>query len=506
MDKLNVIGEKWQVAVPPANGKRDLEDEIKKYRKALENDPGSRLFVALADSLRRSGDVRGAIEVAAKGVERHPNYISGIVVLAQACHEDRRYEMALGFFQKVVKMNPENLLAHRNLAEIYDRLGDHGRAMEAYRAITILDPGDRKAREQLKILEATAPTGTDAQPPPPEPAEEEIVTGTEMEVEEPEPGEPGPAEEAREEDGRPGTVEPETEGEELRSEGMPAKSVTTEGQEKQGPEPEEAQEAIETEKTPDPGKESPRPEAAVKDADEDTDPALTPPPQVSPPSRKQPAEKDKYAAEEKKLDMFFDGADLSELGIAVEADGFVVRDAAGAVPEKALDREEDGRIPGQDRNAFEIKTSVMGRVFWKQGFLEKALEVMAEQIKERPDDLEIRAEFEAACEKAGKKPDEIMAAEKKEEEEESKKESPENESAGSQEEGNPGRARRAEGAGAEETDEERSDVLESGYLRKPPESGDGDGAQDKMGVPASKKIGVLKGYLGRIKTSKEKKT
>jgi tetratricopeptide (TPR) repeat protein len=56
-------------------------------------------------------------------------------------------------FEKVVQTIPENLFAHRKLAEIHRILGDRGKATEEYRTVLQLNPMDEWALQNLEDIE-----------------------------------------------------------------------------------------------------------------------------------------------------------------------------------------------------------------------------------------------------------------------------------------------------------------------------------------------------------------
>jgi tetratricopeptide (TPR) repeat protein len=415
------------VASPLTQNSPDLKAEVEKYRKALAQDPGSRMFAALADALRRSGDIKAAIAVAEDGVNKHPKYLSGIVVLAQAYFADQRFADALELFIKVVKLNPENLLAHRAMAEIYDRLGEHENAVRAYTAITILDHNDKKARERLQILEATMPrTGQSKEGPEPAPREEAPPAREAAPETEPESGE-GPAAPEAEKPKEEAVAEPASQpsfpvlpDELVRGDAGPASPGIAFDQEITSPGKPPIEAPLEKPMPPIPPadagaaaapagdedsmtEELPRPEAPA-DQPGPSPPAPEPESSMAAPEQRGPekeAEGKKALSEEEKLDLFFGGADLSELGIAERAAGFEVK--------KARDALASGKTPAPSvPQVFEIKRSAMARVFWNQGFREKALTVMAGELRERPEDKELRAEFEEACKELGKDSGEVM--------------------------------------------------------------------------------------------------
>ena len=460
------------MATTPAQTNQDPKPEIEKYRKALAADPDSRLFAALADSLRRSGDIKAAIAVAEQGVGKHPKYLSGIVVLAQAYFADQRYPDALELFKKVVKLNPENLTAHRAMAEIYDRIGDHEQALKAYRAITILDHTDKRAMERLQILEATmprkAPAGTPAEQAPAAGREQEPAAKPAMADQAPAPEEapaptpeenqaPAPEEAPAESIGQaapPGgqaqapapaaaepfpklpenlagpqaePPEPETGDQEITSPGTPPPEAAISAPPAPPPDDDQTLEIPPPSKPAAPpaapGEDSmtdelPRPEPPGREADSQgpAEPSVEAAPAAQEKELKAAAEKKKALSEEEKLDLFFSGENLSRLGIAVEAEGFEVKGARDALssPRDSAKTPAAGQDVKPGRSApsladVKITRSAMAKVFWNQGFRQKALAVLAGETCEKPDDPELRAEFEAACQAMNKDPDQIIA-------------------------------------------------------------------------------------------------
>ena len=417
---------------PNPQSKADLQAEIEKYRKALEENPGSRLFAALADSLRRSGEVNSAIAVAEAGLERHPRYVGGMVVLGQSYLADNQFQRALTLFQQVVSMNPENIVAQRALAEIYDHLGDHLNAMRTYGILTILDPADKRARTRLELLEATAPRSaaksgffvrTPApaapEPPPPEvPASAEPSAPVVPAAPEPPPPPAAPEPPPPEVPAAPPVVSepPSSMPPDERMIGL--EQFFDDDQAIEREEPDQASAPLELSSPAAP----PAPEAAAPsppeptaapsppepatpptpmpaDAADDTDTMVLPSPAPPPPkARKEPEPPPApRLSDEERLDLFFAGAELSALGIADRAEGFKARDAAEAL----AGEESDVEAPPAPESPLPLETPIrrskLGALFWTQGFREKALTVMGEECKSNPDDLELRREFESAA-------------------------------------------------------------------------------------------------------------
>jgi len=79
----------------------------------------STAFAAVAERLRRAGDLEGAVALCRDGLQRFPSYVSarvtlGTALLALGHHDDARAEL-----ERVVQLAPDNLLAIRGLAQLH---------------------------------------------------------------------------------------------------------------------------------------------------------------------------------------------------------------------------------------------------------------------------------------------------------------------------------------------------------------------------------------------------
>jgi tetratricopeptide (TPR) repeat protein len=126
---------------------------IDDLRRRLDREPQSRLFAQLAEELRKEGDLREAIQVARRGLEKHPNYPSARMTLGRALFDSREFGAARGEFESVVKGAPDNILASRLLGECLEALGDVPGAIERYKATLVFSPGDKQVLQRLEALE-----------------------------------------------------------------------------------------------------------------------------------------------------------------------------------------------------------------------------------------------------------------------------------------------------------------------------------------------------------------
>ncbi len=482
------------MAVRAEKGKAGLQEEIDKYKKALKEDPNSRLFAALADSLRRAGETRNAIRVAEDGLQKHPKYLSGLVVLAQACHEDEQLDKAVELFEKVVHMNPENIVAQRALADLYDRKGDHDSALRAYRALSILDPTDMRAKNRLDILEATSPRVEESTPSVTEQEpdkEKDDAEKTGVQSGEKTDGEIGPHEEDAETE-----KNMETDAGPQEADGEPM-TVEAPRPEDEGPDTEDDDNSEERRLFDD----------EKMDGGEDLE---------------NPAEPETSAAKrpglevEQKLDLFFQGAAAKNIrtGDQPEVEVGETQADAGDADELA-DGSEEGPEDGGD---VPIKTCKMARLFWEQGFYNKALEVMAEEIKANPRDKDLYFEFARACEQKNLDPEEIIYKTILEKGESAGEDGVENistppgtdssEDDGAADNGDDAAAAEGDvpaGAGGQAAGEDDFFVPSSRVRAEAPVEMKGDHApeDEKSDVPDAGKLSVLKSFVSRMKTGEE---
>ncbi|MFO8055692.1 MAG: tetratricopeptide repeat protein [bacterium] len=472
----------------PSNNKEE-DPKLERYRKALEENPDSRYFAPLADALRKQGQIQEAIKIAEQGVKRNSRYESGLVVLAKSYLENDQLEEALQQFQLVTRLNPENVNAQKAIAEIYDNLGYHRQATQAYSTVTVLDPRDQNARQRLDLLEATAPPEPEQETPStPEPAhdstpvhgraeepgEEKTEELTPVSREEKSPGLPEEEEKfipepvADKNEEKP----PETEEKAPRVEDV---VITEPGKGEtmplfKGP-PQEAERG--TEFAPHEEEEKPEPSADKEDESGSREP-VTPEsrPGEEEPKPEQPKQEEQedvrtessvdtdqpqHDMEEKKLDMFFNGAKPGNLSVAEDASPF-----------------EPLSSP---RFQVKIEKSNGGKMFWKQGHYQEALKIIAQDLWEAPYDQELREEFLKACHAMDRSPeavlDEVIVLEDRKRKE---------------------RQERPEEEEARETDSSPSEEEAPAGKEQPSEAD----------LESRQKVETLKAYLSRIRRDKEK--
>ena len=128
--------------------------EIEKLERRYAENPHGLTFAPLAEVHRKNGDVARALELLTAGLELHPNYIPASIVLGR-CHQDLGdLPSAEAAFAHVLRLDDENVIALKSLADINERLERFGEAENWLRRLVLVDRSNDEAREQLQRLEA----------------------------------------------------------------------------------------------------------------------------------------------------------------------------------------------------------------------------------------------------------------------------------------------------------------------------------------------------------------
>ncbi|UCF88475.1 MAG: tetratricopeptide repeat protein [bacterium] len=132
------------------------DDTIQRYEKMLAEDPRSRAFAPLAEAHRKAGRLDEAIEVARAGLEVHPGYSGGLVVLGRALYEKGELDNAAEILQKAVTETPESYLGQKFLGKVLQDKGENQGALKALEAANMLSPEDDEVTRLLEEVKSKA--------------------------------------------------------------------------------------------------------------------------------------------------------------------------------------------------------------------------------------------------------------------------------------------------------------------------------------------------------------
>jgi hypothetical protein len=133
--------------------------EIEKLERRYAENPQGLTFAPLAEVHRKSGEVARALELLKSGLELHPNYIPASIVLGR-CHWDLGdLPAAESAFAHVLRLDDENVIALKSLADINERLDRVAEAQRWLQRLVSVDRSNEEARQQLARLEGSRDRG-----------------------------------------------------------------------------------------------------------------------------------------------------------------------------------------------------------------------------------------------------------------------------------------------------------------------------------------------------------
>lgn len=127
---------------------------VEKYQTILKQDPKSKVFAPLAEAYRKMNWLDHAEKIGREGVKHNPNFPSGRVVLAKIMLDRRNLEEAVEQLKTASDLSPENILAHRLLAQSLLELKRPKEALKAFKMVLFLNPNDQNAIKTVSRLES----------------------------------------------------------------------------------------------------------------------------------------------------------------------------------------------------------------------------------------------------------------------------------------------------------------------------------------------------------------
>ncbi len=125
------------------------ENEIQELYQEWLSNPSPAICVRLAGKLRRTNRSKEAMAVARKGLEDWSENISVNVIFGRCALDEKLLEEAMRVFEKVISIDPLNLIAIKSLAELHYENGNWNRSIELFEEYLFEYPGDPEIEEML---------------------------------------------------------------------------------------------------------------------------------------------------------------------------------------------------------------------------------------------------------------------------------------------------------------------------------------------------------------------
>jgi tetratricopeptide (TPR) repeat protein len=119
---------------------RQAEVSVQFYQEKLEANSQSLVFSRLADCYRKKGEIQQAIGVCMQGLQIHPDYVTGRVILGRCYLEQEKLKEATAEFVRVVELDRRNQVAVKMIADLYARQGMKEKAGDLYAYLLRMDP------------------------------------------------------------------------------------------------------------------------------------------------------------------------------------------------------------------------------------------------------------------------------------------------------------------------------------------------------------------------------
>ncbi|MGE3977597.1 MAG: tetratricopeptide repeat protein [Nitrospira sp.] len=129
--------------------------EIDRLALAFAKEPGSKVFISLAEEYGKAGMWEEAVAVLEDGLKTYPGFITAMVALGRAYEQLNQPVKAKAILEEAIKLSPDNLRAHRILAKLHGAQGSKEAAIRSCNFILSIHPHDQEAlslRAGLDVL------------------------------------------------------------------------------------------------------------------------------------------------------------------------------------------------------------------------------------------------------------------------------------------------------------------------------------------------------------------
>jgi hypothetical protein len=137
----------------------ETQSSIHDLENRLSRSPDSLAFSRLADSYRKRGDIGQAITVCTEGLQRHPECVTGHIILGRCFLEQEKLQEAMKEFSDVCRRDRRNLIAIKMMADIFSRQGMEEKAGDLYAILLKMDPENQSLVQLSANFKGTGKSG-----------------------------------------------------------------------------------------------------------------------------------------------------------------------------------------------------------------------------------------------------------------------------------------------------------------------------------------------------------
>lgn len=131
----------------------DIDSRIDKCQRILQSDPNSQIFAALADALRKKGDLDKAFRVCRSGLKVHPDYGSAHVVMSKINLDRGLFDWAELEVKKAADLDGRTRATELLMAEILIYRSEFSEAIKLLKNLHRADPGNDQIKKLLEIAQ-----------------------------------------------------------------------------------------------------------------------------------------------------------------------------------------------------------------------------------------------------------------------------------------------------------------------------------------------------------------
>jgi|GEM_PF-1605377 len=123
---------------------------LDKLRGMVKTSPDSKMFLTLAEELRKRGELEEAMTALTEGVRKNPDFAAARLTLGRWYLRDKKYPEARNEFAKVLELSPDDKFALRYIKEAEAGMGETKGAKVVKRLNAFLEGVKKAFAEPVK--------------------------------------------------------------------------------------------------------------------------------------------------------------------------------------------------------------------------------------------------------------------------------------------------------------------------------------------------------------------